>query len=168
MTLLSWAPNCCRSRASRSSSIRVLSTFVAHPVAEVVALSLRSVAEGLEKVLYETSFTYFGEDSAKSLRADLLLRSVFEDGNFVDGLLPPLSTPDEVRDYDMHLTEALNEIQLPEDWNMVGTKGRMGRRISTVNGECFMCCVCGAQVSRYGGVDMPQHGHVHVWRDFHS
>lgn len=90
---------------------------------------------GLERTLHKINFTYFFDQKAL---ADMMLQSAVDGGSSLQlqyGLLPPLSSADAVRDYDLYLVEALSEVQIPEGWSMVGTAGKEGQRISTVEGE---------------------------------
>lgn len=107
-----------------------------HPTAETVELLLCSVdGSGQEKVLCKSHFTYFLDQKPMT---ELLLRSVFDGENPLDlqsGLVPPLSSADALREYDRSLSEALAEAEIPEGWSLVGSTGREGRRISTVEGE---------------------------------
>lgn len=112
-----------------------------HPTAETVELLLCSVdGSGQEKVLCKSHFTYFLDQKPMTelLMTELLLRSVFDGENSLDlqsGLVPPLSSADALREYDRSLSEALAEAEIPEGWSLVGSTGREGRRISTVEGE---------------------------------
>lgn len=91
---------------------------------------------GQEKKLYQTHFTYFFNQ--KAFMADVMLQSAFDGGRSLQlqYSLFQLSSADAVREYDILLMEALSETKLPEGWSMVGTSGRGGRGISTVEGEC--------------------------------
>ena len=115
-----------------------LCVLTAHGTAEVVELRLClcSVDEkGVEKTLYRTNFTYFFDQ--KAFMAEAMLQSVSNNktSQLLYGLLPPLSSAEAVRDYDMYLTEAVSEVAIPEGWNMVGSKGKGGNAITTVEGE---------------------------------
>lgn len=110
-----------------------------HSTAETVELSVCSVDErGLERTLYKTNFTYFFDQ--KAFMADMMLQSGVVGESSLQlqyGLFPPLSSADALHDYDLYLMEALSEVTIPEGWSMVGTAGKDGRRISSVEGE--MC-----------------------------
>lgn len=98
-------------------------------------LILCSVDEsGLERTLYKTNFTYFFDQ--KAFMADMMYQSACDGGSSsLYGLLPPLSSPDAVREYDLYLMEALNDVEVPKGWSMVGTAGKDRQLISTVEGE---------------------------------
>ena len=83
--------------------------------------------------MYKTNFTYFFDQ--KAFMADMMFQSVHDGGSSLYGLFPPLSSPDAVREYDLYLMEALREVEVPEGWSMIGTAGKDGQLISTVEGE---------------------------------
>ena len=95
---------------------------------------------GLERTVYKTHFTYFDQ---KGFMADIMVQSAY------DGVSELLSShlwnslqmqfsAGAVREYDLFLTEALRDAQLPEGWSLVGLVGRGGKRLSTVDGECHV------------------------------
>lgn len=88
---------------------------------------------GLEKIVYKTNFTYFFDQ--KALIVDMMFQSAIDGGTSLYGLFSPLSSADAVRDYDLYLMAALSEVEVPEGWSMVGTVGKDGQLISTVEGE---------------------------------
>lgn len=110
----------------------------AHSGPETVQLSLCSANEsGQEKTFYTTHFTYYFDQ--KAVMADLLLQSVYDGGTSLHvhyGLFPPLPSADAVREYDVALTEALQDAKFPDGWNLLGSMGKgEEQRIETVEGE---------------------------------
>ncbi len=82
--------------------------------------------------------------------ADLLVQSVYDGGNSLNvhyGLFPPVPSPEAMREYDVSLTDALRDAQMPEGWSILGSSGKgEGQRMDTVEGE-GVCVLNGT--SRY-------------------
>lgn len=68
--------------------------------------------------------------------AELLFQNLSEirSPNVENSVLPPLTSAEALRDYDLSLTKALNEIKIPEGWSMVGDD-RIGQHLSPEEGE---------------------------------
>ena len=96
----------------------------------MVELKVCTVDEGgLERTVFKTEFTYFFDQ--KAFMADMMFQCTL-DGMY--GLFPPLSSADDVRDFDLYLVDALSEVEVPEGWSMVGTTGVDGKLINSVEG----------------------------------
>lgn len=87
---------------------------------------------GQEKPVYKTKFIYFFDE--KRFVNEVLLQSGGSSLLSYDPF-PLLSSPEALREYDLSLVEAMKGITIPEGWSIVGSSGRQGRRISTVDGQ---------------------------------
>ena len=84
--------------------------------------------KGQEKCLYKTNFTYFMDE--KTVLADVMLRGAYDE---LCKQFPVFSSADDVREFDMLLTEAMRDSTVPENWSMV--MGGTDKGGETVNGK---------------------------------
>ena len=77
--------------------------------------------------------------------AELLLQSVTECGVPLQySLLPPLPTPEALREYDQALADSMQAISLPPKWSLLGSNQRSMYNVYTCTdmNRVVLCCAC--------------------------
>lgn len=94
----------------------VLLSLLDHSLPETVELSLMAG----DSALYHTSFSYVLD---RAQFVDELLNSVQECRPLQTSAVPPLSSPDALREFDQTLVSRMRSIDLPPEWTLVRRSG---------------------------------------------
>ncbi len=102
-----------------SNIVRIMVLFcLDHSLPETVELSLMAG----DSTLYHTHFSYVLD---RAQFVDELLKSVQECRPLQTSALPPLSSPDALREFDQTLVSRMRSVTLPEEWSLVGRSGNV-------------------------------------------
>ncbi len=118
-------------------------------------LSLCSISSDVNqprRVICSRSFTFYEDAEQQETKpngntgkielkpkvlVDLFQQCVLDMGSSLSLLysnFPPFSSLEEIRELDSLFCDVFNDLDLPEGWSLVGSLGKEGTRMSTVNG----------------------------------